>query len=347
MTNRIYRPLILATTFGLLVSTSVMAPADNLKTELKGYPHKILYEAYHDGNWDLFIMNADGSDQKPLTHTPDLHEHYPQATPDGKKICFLGDKGEGRSTIRGIYTMNVDGTDRKCIAQKGRHPCWSPDGDKIAYVQHEFDRFQLMDYVDKGLYIYDCETGGTTAIDNSENIEHIYVLNWSTDGNWIIATCHAGMGFKHTTVGIEIEGNRILDLGTGGCRPSVGADGQCIAWSITDHLINIAKLDFSDGRPKITNIEPLVGKEPKHFYHPDVSPDGKYVAYSVSPGGGRVKADGPGTHTGIGELIGVKGHWSIRVVRISDKGKPQDIEQFQLTDDPTMSPKEAEWIRDE
>lgn len=319
--------------------------AESLKRELEDYPHKILYEAYHNNNWDIFIMNADGSDQKPLTNTPDLHEHYPQATPDGKSICFLVDKGEGRSTIRGIYTMSRNGSDRKCVAESGRWPCWSPDGKKIAYVQHEFKRFYVMDFVDKGLYIYDCETGKTSAIANSDNIEHLYVLNWSPDGKWIIATCHAGMGFKHTTVAVEIEGKKVLDLGTGGCRPSVSADGRLIAWSISDNLINVAELDFSDGSPKIMNIKHLVGKKPKHFYHPDISPDGKYLAYSISPGSSKMKADGPGTHSGIGELIGVKSHWSLSVVRISDKGKPQYIEQLQLTGDPSMSPKEAEWIR--
>ena len=183
------------------------------------------------------------------------------------------------------------------------------------------------------------------AIVGGSKDKHIYVLNWSPDGKWIIATCHAGMGFKHTTVAIEIEGDKILDLGTGGCRPSVSADGQLIAWSITDNLINVAELDFLNGSPRIINSKPLVGQKPKHYYHPDISPDGKYLAYSVAPGGGRRSTAGPGTHVGVGELIGVKGHWSIHVVRISDKGKPQDIEQLRLTNDPSMSPKEAEWIR--
>ena len=41
-------------------------------------------------------MNADGSEPVNLTRTPREHEHYPQVSPDGTKICFSVDEGEGR-----------------------------------------------------------------------------------------------------------------------------------------------------------------------------------------------------------------------------------------------------------
>jgi Tol biopolymer transport system component len=59
--------------------------------ELRSSPHKILFEAYAEDNWDLFAMNADGSDKRNLTQTPNIHEMYPQASPDGARICFVAD----------------------------------------------------------------------------------------------------------------------------------------------------------------------------------------------------------------------------------------------------------------
>jgi len=34
-------------------------------------PHKIVFDSYVDDNWELFVINADGSGRKKLTNTPD------------------------------------------------------------------------------------------------------------------------------------------------------------------------------------------------------------------------------------------------------------------------------------
>src|SRR5262245_48704256 len=53
-------------------------PSKDLLTELKSYPHKIVYESNRDGNWELYLVNADGSDPVNLTRTPDVDELYPK-----------------------------------------------------------------------------------------------------------------------------------------------------------------------------------------------------------------------------------------------------------------------------
>src|SRR5437879_3768646 len=60
--------------------------------QLQALPFKIAYECYVNDNWEIFVMNADGSGAVNLTHTPDEHEHYPQVSPDGTKICFSVDQ---------------------------------------------------------------------------------------------------------------------------------------------------------------------------------------------------------------------------------------------------------------
>src|SRR5262249_16766246 len=84
-----------------------------LRKQLKTLPYKIAYESYGDGNWEIYVMNPDGSDPVNLTKTPDLNEHYPQISPDGTRMCFVADKGEGRDAIRSLYVMDVDGKNRK------------------------------------------------------------------------------------------------------------------------------------------------------------------------------------------------------------------------------------------
>ena len=84
--------------------------AKELLAELKTYPHKIVYETNRDGNWELYLCNADGSNPVNLTNTKDVDELYPKPSPDGSKICFVADEGKGDAKVRNIYYMNSDGT---------------------------------------------------------------------------------------------------------------------------------------------------------------------------------------------------------------------------------------------
>src|SRR5271166_391343 len=87
-----------------------------LLAELKTYQHKIVYESNRDGNFELYLCNADGSNPVNLTNTKDIDEMYPKPSPDGTKICFVADEGQGNAKKRNIYYMNSDGTGRVKVA---------------------------------------------------------------------------------------------------------------------------------------------------------------------------------------------------------------------------------------
>ena len=115
-------------------------------------------------------------------------------------------------------------------------------------------------------------------------------------------------------------------------------DGTQIAWSPGDHAINVARIDFSQPVPKVTGMRAVAKHKELHLYHPDFSPDGRYVTFSRGPGG-RVAADGPGTHTEVAEMVGVRGPWNIFLVRSDGQGGP-----IQLTHDASLSSKESDWL---
>src|SRR5476651_1601677 len=144
-----------------------------LLAELKSYQHKIVYETNRDGNWELYLCNADGSNAVNITNTKDIDELYPKPSPDGTKICFVDDEGKGDAKVRNIYYMNSDGTKRVKVATNGREPCWSPDGTKIAYMKGEFEKFTFSDTASKGLFIYDLKAGKTREHVNKE-LMHLY-----------------------------------------------------------------------------------------------------------------------------------------------------------------------------
>ena len=96
--------------FGL-AALNTAADMSSLKNELKAY--QIVFETYRDNNWELCRIDADGSNLVNLTQTKNCHEMYPKVSPDGTKICFVSDEDSGGETIRSVYYMNANGSERK------------------------------------------------------------------------------------------------------------------------------------------------------------------------------------------------------------------------------------------
>jgi len=248
-----------------------------------GAPYAVVFETYRNGNWDLFTVNADGSNSVNVTRTPDVNELYPHVSPDGTKVCFVVDEGKGKSGSRSVWYMNLDGTKRTKVSDRAREPCWNADGTKLAYLRSEYNEFTPLDFATTGIFVYDLKTKVHTAHPNG-GINHLYNLCWSPDGEWFVATVHGGMGFKHAILALEANGRKVVNLGIPGCRPDLSRDGTKIAWGASDWELWVGDFDVSSGDPKITNRRAVVqSKEPMKVYHIDWSPDGKWDAFSRGP----------------------------------------------------------------
>lgn len=304
-----------------------------LLQQLRTYHHKIVHETNRDGNWDLVLVNADGSNPVNLTRTPDVDELYPKASPDGTRICFAVDEGKGDAKVRNLYVMKVDGTGRIKIAENSREPCWGSDGKSIAYLKGEFDRFTYSDFATKGIFIYDLATGQTREHPNRK-IHHLYTLNWSPDGNWFVATVHGGMGFKHGILALEAAGDGVFDLGLEGCRPDLTSDGKKLAWGHGDFAVGVVDLDLTGPKPRVSGHHNAVeSKDPIETYHADWSPDGRYIAFSLGP---KVKGR---SLKGLPEFPGIEAPgWNLCVADASQKNR-----WVALTLD-GKSCKEPDWV---
>ena len=132
--------------------------------------------------------------------------------------------------------MNSDGTGRtkvadqrpRAVLEPRRHPDRLYEG-RIREVH------ATPTAATKGLFIYDLKTGKTREHVNNK-LRHLYTLNWSPDGKWFVATVHGGLGFAHTILAIEADGDKIFDLKLAGCRPNISPDGKKLCWGHGDYL---------------------------------------------------------------------------------------------------------------
>jgi len=101
--------------------------------------NKIIHSrAVTDTGWEIFVMNADGTNSRQLTSTGE--NYFPKFSFDGSKIIYEH-RPEGLSNT--IRVMDADGGNKKTIAGEwASDMTWSPDGEKIVYVfsNHFYDR---------------------------------------------------------------------------------------------------------------------------------------------------------------------------------------------------------------
>lgn len=288
-------------------------PSPPAEMNLEKKPFKILYETYRktDGrnNWELFLVNADGTRPVNLTNTPHTDEMYPHVSPDGTKICFVVDAGTGRRKVRSVYYMNIDGTSRVKVADNARQSCWSPDSKSIAYLKGEYERYSTREYATSGLFIYDVQTRQHRQHPNKA-LHHIYAICWSPDGNWFVGAVHGGMDYSDTILAFEANGMKLFDLerwGVKGCRPDFSPDGKRMTWGETDWNLCVGDFDAKAGIPRVTNIRDVVNcRRKSKAYHVDISPDGKYIAFSYGPfkGGQQVGGKARGWNICVADMTG-------------------------------------------
>jgi len=114
---------------------------------------KIAFSSNRDGNWQIFVMNSDGSNQTKLNATS--RGYYPSWSPVGNKIVF-------HAEFSNICIVNSDGTNAKFLTNnftkdlpKHYHPTWSPDGSMIAFESHRFE--STMERKNIGIYIMNAD----------------------------------------------------------------------------------------------------------------------------------------------------------------------------------------------
>lgn len=210
--------------------TLISSAHDDAEPDWRPTTQKLAFQSNREGNYDIFVSDAEGRNVENLTQTRDKDERMPDWSPDGQSIVY--EVGDGVANGE-ILVLTIPGNHISRLAT-GRAPVWSPDGNYIAYMQKQANGYWQ-------LYVYDVRND--TARNLTHNSEHCRFPAWSPDGVWlayntfVFGSAPRGQTYDIWRVRADGSGSpqRLTTTGDSG-RPAWSADGKRIVYNYGDYL---------------------------------------------------------------------------------------------------------------
>ena len=201
---------------------------------------RIIYSSHASGNLDIWSMNADGGEQRPLT-AEGATDRLPIASPDGRHIVFVSN----RAGPYNLWRMDADGR-RPARLTDGpgeNYPSFSPDGRWVYYTAFGADR--------PAIWKVSIEGGAPSRVTEATSL----MGEVSPDGQWLACYWQDDPAVAAKLALLPAAGGkpaRFFEAPERG-RPLVRwtADGRALNYIVTrDGVSNIWRQPIDGGRPE-------------------------------------------------------------------------------------------------
>ena len=229
----------------------------------------IAFVSHRDGNREIYLINADGSQERRLTNDPG-DDDWLSWSPDGTQLAYTY-----RQTGRWqLHVMNADGSERRRLVTSSAvdgEPAWSPAGAEIAFCS---DRSG-----DWGIYVVLADGSGLRRLTDSTSIDGLPA--WSPDAARIAFVSERdGNQEIYVMAADGSDQRRLTDDDAADILPAWSPDGRRIAFtSERDGNQEIYVMD-ADGR----NLQRLTD-DPAQDWWPTWSPDSTRIAFASNRAG--------------------------------------------------------------
>ena len=244
---------------------------------------KIAFASSRNGFVDIYVMDADGSNQRQLTfgslnQANGYERTYavnPVWSPDGTTIAFAGNPKYGSL---GLYVMRPDGTRIQKVCDPPifdiEDITWAPDGTKLAF-DYGCSTIEPGDICPTDIYTVNVDGTGITKVtaNRPNNKEEDFETAWSPDGTKIAFS--ALLPYDYTSIYVmNPDGNNRVRLTNGSYdhSPAWSPDGSKIAF----RRLNDVYVMNSDG----SNPKPVTNDGPVTEDGVAWSPDGTKILFS-------------------------------------------------------------------
>lgn len=249
---------------------------------------RIAFNSSRNGDMELYVMKADGSEVIQLTDNPNGRSVWPSWSPDGEKIAF-GSRGRAGGEDDDIYVLDL-GTGEVTLLTPNDNggadqvPRWSPDGAHIAFTRIEAGAAGNWE-----IWTVDVASGLLQKLtDNSIRDVH---PAWSQDGARIAFASGEGVGVEEIWV-TDADGSNPQQLTSNSARDwlpdwrwaaSRPPIAEATVVTAAEQLVEGAEIAFDGGGSSDPDGDPLTydwdfgdgtsasdaGPTPTHIYQED------------------------------------------------------------------------------
>jgi serine/threonine protein kinase len=227
---------------------------------------KIAFTSDRDGNNEIYLMNADGSNVQRLTNNL-TYDMFPAWSPDGSRIAFSSDRDGNLE----IYLMNADGSNVQRLTKNSAEDvmaAWSPDGNKITFSSNRDGNFKI--------YSMNADGSNVKRLTNTNNSVKNSFSTWSPDGSKISFSSNQDGNlaiYSMNADGSNVQ--RLTNNPTGDGAPAWSPDGSKIAFtSERDGKWGVYVMNVNG-----SNVQRLT-KNPTGDDVPAWSPDGSKITFT-------------------------------------------------------------------